>query len=118
MDLPIDGVGPKGVGNMTRLQGSGSTYTYGTRYLLVGVFGVELADDDDGRMGAVGPGAERISESQAADIESLMDEVGADRGRFITFIKESVGVDKVADIPVAAHKRVVAMLEQKRRRGA
>ena len=48
--------------------------TYAERYLLVNVWGVQTAEDDDGnRAGNVGPGSERITEDQAHDLRALIE---------------------------------------------
>ena len=58
----------------------------------------------------VGPSAERISENQADDLETLMSDVNADRERFKTHFK----VDSVRDLPVIRLKEAIALLEAKR----
>jgi len=48
--MPIDTKGIKGVDMMTRTHATGSAYTYGKRYLLIGMFNLAIEDetDDDG----------------------------------------------------------------------
>lgn len=88
----------------------GSAQTYGMRYSLVAALGITTADEDlDGASnGSDAPG---ISDEQAADLEALIQEVGADRAKFLAHIK----VKNVADIPAHDLGRIIGLLEQKRR---
>lgn len=52
LDLPLDVAGIKGSVNKTDIHGTGSTYTYGRRYLTCMIFDVSTGDDNDGN-GAV-----------------------------------------------------------------
>ena len=89
-------MGVKGSATKTRLHGAASSWTYAERYLLTKVCGVQLTDDDDGNAGGgVGPGAERITTDQLTDLEALIGEVGADRGRFMFWL----GVKDLSDLP-------------------
>ena len=108
MELPRDDTGKK-----ASMHQIGSSNTYGKRYLKVSVFDVDLSDDDDGNAGAgIGPSAETITAQEAADIESLIDESGADKGRFLKFF----GCDKVSDLPASRRREAIAKLEQRRAR--
>lgn len=52
LDLPIDGIGPRGnaIGGMNRVQGCISTTSYGQRRLLCMIFNITIAgDDNDGQ---------------------------------------------------------------------
>ena len=111
IDAPVDDRGIKGNTTKTRLHGMASTYTYVERHLLCKVFGIQVTDDDDGNTGAsVGPSAERINEDQAINIEGLITEVAADRGKFLAYF----GVDSVPSLPVGRYRQAVSMLEAKR----
>jgi hypothetical protein len=46
--MPIDTKGARGGDVMTRTHATGSAYTYGKRYLLIGMFNLAIGDDDDG----------------------------------------------------------------------
>lgn len=52
----------------------------------------------------------KITESQALNIESLLDEVGADKAAFLAHIKKQ----SIADIPADQYDAVVALIEKKR----
>jgi ERF superfamily len=52
IDMPIDTKGARGGDVMTRTHATGSAYTYGKRYLLIGMFNLSIDDDDDGNAAA------------------------------------------------------------------
>lgn len=52
VDLPLDDKGIKGTTNKTKMHATGSTFTYGRRYLTVFIFHISiLGADDDGNVG-------------------------------------------------------------------
>jgi hypothetical protein len=48
IDMPIDTKGARGGDVMTRTHATGSAFSYGKRYLLIGMFNLAIGDDDDG----------------------------------------------------------------------
>jgi len=106
-DLPLDDVGIAGKTNKTRVHASGSTLSYGRRYLTMLIFNVAITDDDDGN----GAGTEYVTEEQAATIKALADEVKADLPKFLQYVKAG----SIAEIPAAHYSRAVKALEAKRR---
>ena len=64
------------------------------------------------------PPPTKITEKQAADIEALIQEVGADKVSFLAWVAQmtSMDVDTVADIPEAAAQASIKALEKKRRK--
>lgn len=63
-------------------------------------------------LGAWAAGAvETITESQAADLDAMIAEVKADRGKFLAHFR----IAKVSDLKAADHPKAVAMLDKKRR---
>lgn len=96
---------------MSGAQKHAAALTFGRRMSLVQVLGISTTDEDtDGAPGRQ-QGGERITEGQAADLLSLMNEVGADEGRFLAFMR----VAAVEDIRADDYRRAVDALEQKRR---
>ncbi|HEX7117453.1 MAG TPA: ERF family protein [Longimicrobiales bacterium] len=94
---------------MSDAQKNGAALTYGRRQSLVAVLGLTTADDDiDGA--AVGRSSGAITARQAADLDALIDEVGADRGKFLRW----AGVERLADLPAERYEPAVRMLERKR----
>src|SRR5690606_14215783 len=68
LDLPTDGIGPKGnpIGGMNVVQGSISTTSYAQRRLLCMIFNITIADNDDDGQGAV-----KVTEEQAIQLEDI-----------------------------------------------
>ena len=76
VDLPIDGIGPKGapVGGMNAVQGSLSTMTYAQRRLLCMIFNITVADQDmDGNLPT-----RVISDEQAGILEKILKQIHPD----------------------------------------
>jgi len=95
--------------SMSDAQKNGAALTYGRRQSLVAVLGLTTADDDvDGA--DVGAPSNTITAQQAADLDALIDEVGADRAKFLRW----AGVNSVADLPADRYAKAVEMLERKR----
>lgn len=109
VDMPADGKGAKGGDVMTKTHATGSAMSYGMRYLLKMIFNVAVGEEDDDGNGA-GDALPRISEDQVQTIEALIDEVGADRHKFLRYWK----VNSVSDIAEQAYEDVVKSLERKR----
>ena len=107
IDMPSDGKGAKGGDVMTKTHATGSAVRYGMRYLLNMIFNVAIGVDDDGN----GAGIEYITEGQAADLNALLDEVGADKVKFKAHFK----IDKIEELPAKAYKQAVALTEAKRK---
>lgn len=91
-------------------QKSGAAFTYAKRQSLLAVFGLSAYDSDtDGTLPHALPGT--ITEQQAADLETLLEEVGADRAKFFAW----AGVAYVEDLPADKYQQAVRLLEKKRR---
>ena len=72
---------------------------------------MQIVSDDDGNAAAgVGPGSEKISDDEAADLEALIDEVNADRRR----LYDICGIGAVSDLKKSQLKSTLALLEAKR----
>jgi len=108
VDMPADGKGAKGGDVMTKTHATGSAMTYGQRYLMKLIFNLAIGEDDDGNSA----GWEPITQDQVDDLNALMEEVGADRRRFLNFFK----VDGLSSIQTKDYPRALAMLQAKRSR--
>ena len=75
-DLPLDDVGIKGSKNKTAIHASGSTVSYGRRYLTCMIFNIATQDDDDGN---AANSVKYITPEQAADLQSLIDSKDFDK---------------------------------------
>ncbi len=94
-------------GGKNNIQAIGSTVTYLERYTLLAATGLAAKGmDDDGRKAAKG---ETISESQIADLEALIQEVKADRAKFLRYLK----LNRLEDMNVSAYDNAVAELRRK-----
>ena len=95
-------------GGKNNIQALGSTITYLQRYTLFAATGMAAKGvDDDGAK----TNAEYITEGQVADLNALLDEVGADKVKFRAHFK----IDKIEELPAKAYKQAVALTEAKRR---
>jgi len=93
-------------GGKNAIQALGSTVSYLERYTLLSITGLATDDmDNDG-----GDIRETITPEQVANIEALMQEVGADLNRFLEYYK----IEDLADIPAEKYERVIKDIERKR----
>lgn len=90
-------------------QKTGAAMTYAQRYSLVQALGLTSCDeDDDGNDLNAGP---KITPHDADKLDTLIENVGANRDAFLKFM----GVASLADIPAARFSEAVAALERKRK---
>lgn len=107
VDMPADGKGAKGGDVMTKTHAAGAAMSYGMRYLLKMIFNIAIGEDDkDGNVPV-----ERITEQQAADLESLAEEVGADIPKFLKYLK----IESLDQLPASWYDTAVKALEAKRK---
>lgn len=94
-------------------QGFGSALTYARRYGLSAAFGV-APEDDDGHAATRNPPkpepVKTITETQVADLDALITEVGADKVAFLKFAK----LERLADMKFADYEKAIAALNKKR----
>lgn len=104
-DLPVDSSGSK-----NSVQALGSSVSYGQRYTAKALLNLTSrhSSDDDGR--AAGGGF--VTAAQAEEIQALMEDVGANRARFLSFLK----VGSIAEIPASGFRKALTALEAKRGR--
>lgn len=97
---------PDTSGAKNAIQAVGSAVTYLQRYTFMAITGLAAQDqDDDG-----GP-VERLSEKQAADLDALIEEVGANKAAFLKVCK----VESLDQILAKNYGDAVKRLEAKRR---
>lgn len=100
---------PDTSGSKNPIQQIKSTLTYLKGATFEAVTGVASTNgnlDDDGN-GTI----KRIDEKQVADLQALIDEVGADKTAFLSYM----GADSLENIRVEAFQKAVRALEQKRK---
>ncbi len=103
VDLPADGLGPKGSPVMTRTHATGGAMTYGMRYLLKMIFNVAVSEDDnDGNQPL-----EYISEEQALTIQSMIDENGINMDAFKKWMSTALKCNSIAEITTITYDTVI-----------
>jgi hypothetical protein len=105
--VPLDTSGGK-----NNLQGYGSTLSYGKRYAATAALNIIAeGEDDDGKLG----GTKFVTTEQAAEIDLLITETGADRGKFLHFYGIA-DVRNLLEAEFTAAKN--ALLSKKKQQGA
>lgn len=98
-------------GKKNFIQQMGSTITYLQRYTLKAALGLSAAADDDGvAAGSAEP--DGLSDEQIGELTELMQDVGADRARFLRHFQ----IEALSDLPVSKFQQAVGMLNDKRGR--
>lgn len=98
-------IDPKMAANDSQKVASASSYA--KRYALLMAFGLATTSELDDDAQSL---TETITDQQVADLEALCTEVGADRARFLKWLR----VESFSDVPAAHHERAVKGLEAKR----
>ena len=94
-------------GSKNAIQAIGSTITYLERYTLLAITGLSASDmEDDGAKG----GAMFITDDQLLEIETRIDDVKADKAKFLAFFN----VDDLSELPAPKYCQAIDMLEAKR----
>lgn len=99
ISLPLD-TGP----GRNNLQAMGSTISYGKKYLAFMLLNVVTEGQDDD-----GASAELVTNEQAVEIDLRIREVGADRVKFLAYLK----TDDVQKIRSKDYKKAMAALQKK-----
>lgn len=87
----------------------GKATSYATKYAMLKLFSIETGEDDEGRVEPY-ESLEKINEQQVADMDALIDEVKADKVKFLKWIKAG----SLEEIPARAYETCIRMLEAKR----
>lgn len=103
LDLPADTSGSKNA-----VQAVASSVSYGKRYTAGALLNLRSGEADDDAQSAVQPPT--LSANQIANIEALISEVGADKERFLKYLK----VDSLDQILMSHYSAVIKKLEAKR----
>ena len=89
-DIPVDAAGIKGTANKTLTHAFGSTMSYGRRYLKMMIFDVKTTDDDGNAAGS-----QTVTDEQIVELQTLIANAGADKPRFLKFLK----LERLEDLP-------------------
>lgn len=81
------------------------------KYMAMEVFCIPTEGDNDTDSTTHEVVSSPITASQAADLVSLMEEVGANREKFLAFLK----IDAIENLPASEYQRAVKALEAKRK---
>jgi len=104
ISLPHDSSGSKNA-----VQAVGSSTSYGKRYTATALLNItSRGEDDDGKAAP----NDLIDSDQVDELVALMDDVGADRTRFMNFLK----IDTFAHLPKRRFREAIDALEAKRGR--
>ena len=107
IDMPADGKGAQGRDVMTRTHATGSAFTYGRRYLLLGIFNIAV-EDDDGNAASRGKAntGELLNTEQMQFVwEKAREYCDPDvQQEWIELLVKSVGHDSLAEVPVSKYE--------------
>ncbi len=105
-DVGADSKGPKGEGTKSLAQGSGSSVTYGRRFLKQMIFDIKIVGQDTD-----GGGAEpaKITKKQAEELLTLCADKRVSKDQF----SKAFGVDEIADLPAKRFDEAVGRISQK-----
>lgn len=117
-DVGMDSKGPKGEGNKSLAQGSGSSITYARRFLKVMIFDVVVEGMDNDGNGAEarratvidsepGEAVVLVSDKQAETLVDLIESKGRTRAAFC----KAWQIDKVGDLPAADYQTAIDKLK-------
>lgn len=97
----------EGTKMMSKAQVVSAAISFGRRNALISALGLVTSNEDDD---AVGLGSKLVSEDQIATLEALIEEVKADRARFLQYL----GVDSLDKLSKRGYGKAVRALQQKR----
>lgn len=102
---------------VNKLQSVGIVATYLKRMTLASLLGL-VSDSEFDNDGNGGKTAETITEEQAANIQALLEEVKADKPRFLKHLSTQCKkeIKTISEIPSTAQKLAVDLLESKRKK--
>lgn len=98
---------PDTSGSKNKIQSIGSTQSYLMRYTMSALLSLSTLapEDTDGNTNF------HISDTQAADLQSALDEVGGDRTKFLNYFK----VKSFEELPESKYGEALRRIEQKRK---
>lgn len=108
-DFPLDDVGLKGNANKTAMHATGSTMSYGRRYLTLMVFNLVMGGEDNDGQRPV----ETISEEQAINIRELLDEAGMPEEEFLKLGR----IRRIQDLAANRYQNAVEAIRMRKANG-
>lgn len=113
-DLPYDDRGIGGKVNKTGIHASGSTVTYGRRYLTNMIFNLSTTDDDDdGNMAGMDHGAHMIKNATIERVMQLIEEKGFTVDRCLGYINtvDSVSLERLTQLTEKQAEQLIHKME-------
>jgi hypothetical protein len=110
LDVPLGGVGIKGVVNMTRIHAKATSFTYGRRYLLCMIWNIPTQDADGNPPGKKPPMVDPPKEEEQEAIDAIAEQIEAPPGMRVDAKKvAAICYEKEQSYPdIAMVGRVVA----------
>lgn len=102
-----------GTSMMSSAQKAASALTFGRRQSLIQALGLVTGDRDDDGAEKSDRHTVKITEHQAANLDTLIENVGAKRDKFL----EHFGIDSISDLPAHQFSNAVSLLEARRKAG-
>lgn len=87
LDVPLGGVGIKGVVNMTKIHAKATSVTYGRRYLLCMIWNIPTQDDDGNAPGKKPIGIAAPTDDEQEAIEAICIKIPVPDGKRVDFKK-------------------------------
>lgn len=117
LPMPTDGKGAKGGDVMTKTHATGAATSYGMRYLAKMIWNIAIIVDEDDVDGNVVE--EFITESQAADLQALLEEAKFSKDRLFKYVssKAKRQINQLGEIPATLYKEAVAAINKARAQG-
>jgi ERF superfamily len=112
IDMPADGKGAQGRDVMTRTHATGSAFTYGRRYLLLGIFNIAVEDDDGN---AAGKKASAKAEPPAMLNEEQEDRLLKaieDSGRSQSWFRDFAKIDEIHELDPGRLEAAIAYINK------
>lgn len=92
-------------GGKNAVQAWASSVSYGKRYVSLTLTGIATDDDDDGKAAGAG---DAITDEQAEQIKTALEDTGGQLPRFCAYFK----LDKLTDLPAAKFDGAMAMIRK------
>ena len=108
-DFPLDDAGMQGTVNKTPMHATGSTMSYGRRYLIYLIFNLSLANEDNDGNGR--RPIQKISEEQVIQIQEWLDNTSANVPVFL----QCFSIEKLSDLPANRFQEAIDALRKKQR---
>ena len=89
----------------------GKATSYATKYAMLKLFSIETGEDDEGRVEPYESLA-KITDEQLDALTALIEEVGADKAKFLKYLR----VDELDELPAKNYSTAVKALEAKRKK--